>query len=324
MPYNKKIQNTRETDVFVIMDNIKHKNANIIVDNSNTLHTQTIATDDEFNDIILPRISEIYERIVNVIKRHCDIVDKKVIDFIRIHLINGENERIKDVRNILYDFVCNKLQLIVGRIKNKFVYKKSIDNDTMYEMSRTIYDSIMNNDEFNIVLENIQMSKSFEYYKTDDIEDTTVPIKNIANIMDTILPIILDTIEYPIQQKLSLNSIRLSSLIAYYILYNLYMYFQNNMFDSQDIMKRFDEDREVRNQNEINKYSKDDEIRALQKTYRDLAVPEWSSVFDRTLNKPEQNSNEEREDFENFNGQNDDNIDENNDEDTDFVRGEEI
>lgn len=297
----------------------------------------TVLGDDVFENDILPNLSKTFFKMREIIYRYIDSSDSEMYNTLEKIFIRGENTSIPETRNMLYSFIRSKLPLLLGRIKHKYQKKTKIsksDTTTLpIDEYTLLIKNILNNSEFEPVLHSIEIQNihDIRYYENKDSQDVIIAVKNIALMMKHMLEVVMNIIQYPIDKKLSLANVQLSCTIVDYILKQLYIYYQNNVLDSKNIMKRVEELREEKKQFGIDKFDKNDDNRAMQIAMRDLGVPGWENLF---TEKPltmmdlyddkrfDEDDNpdldgpdvEERYDYDGQNGEDD------RDEDVDFVR----
>lgn len=279
------------------MSIIKHSNNIDIPHDDTKLYMNNIADDAEFDNIILPGISTQFAKMRDLISRTIDNIDESVYNTIDKILIRGENSKIKETRNALYTFVRSKFHTLLGRFKHKYVPKNTTTHDIniiggiVQQIGQNkdplvvIVDKINNNIEYNRVITNAfhvgEINKDdIAYYDIEDTNDVINAVKNTAMLMEYIVSTCLHIIQYPIENNMTISCIRISCSIVDFILTALYTYYTNNVLDTSNIMKRIEELREKRKQDEMNSYDTDDEKRAMQIEYRNLGVPGWSSMFD--------------------------------------------
>jgi hypothetical protein len=80
----------------------------------------------------------------------------------------------------------------------------------------------------------------------------------------------------------------------------MHEYYQNNIFDNQDVLKNIEELRELKKQSMMNAYAVDDEERTIQIQLRNIGVANWQGIFDRIKNVDLTAINAQREEDENY------------------------
>lgn len=276
-----------------------------------------IDDDDTYNKVLLPRLSESFDKVLTILSTSIDIIDNNKMYFIRDHLIKGLNDNVVNTRNSLYAFVTNKMPLYIGRLKNK--YRMQTTYNELYD---NVVETLDKNNEAHEILYNHDISslKNIPFFEDgrNDTENEAILIKNIASIMDVVVRILLSLLT----ASKDMNVLKVLSLVCNFILVSLYEYIDNTIYDIGSIEKKIENMRERRKELMMESYMADDEERSLQIQLRNIGVSDWSTIFERVKNadiNAINNQNEENENYKmtDYQGENaDDDID----EDTDFVR----
>ena len=245
-------------------------------------------TDEEFNDTLYPRLNQNFEQLLGTLPKAIDNVNMDAMYFIRDTLINNMNSNPKLHRMVLYNFLSNKLPLLVSRWMNGLV----IAND---ELSKTVRS--------NMPVRTL-LQESWSYVKVFGntiigvgTEDACV--KDVIAMLDSLFVYLL---------HLSVTSgehVKLVHTLINAILSALAEHFHNNIFDNQQVLKNIEELREQKKQTMMDAYAVDDEERTIQIQLRNIGVADWTSVFDRIKNIDLANINGQREENENYNMAND-------------------
>jgi hypothetical protein len=244
--------------------------------------------DDEFNEVIYPRLSANFEKLSTLLLKILDKPNMAAIYFIRDALINNMNNDPKLHRMVLHNFLVNRLSLQVSKWINGIV------NGTD-ELDKTV----RSNTE---VRELLRSSWPFVKVFTDTIvvsgaEDAC--IKDIIMLLDSLF-VFLTHLSVTAGENMRIPNIKLVHTLIDTMITRLHEYYQNNIFDNKDVLKNIEELREMKKQSMMDAYAVDDEERTIQIQLRNIGVTNWQSIFDRMKNVDLTDMNAQREENENY------------------------
>lgn len=244
--------------------------------------------DDEFNDIIYPRLNANFEQLSSLLPKILDKPNMAAMYFIRDALINNMNSDPKLHRMVLHNFLVNKLPLQVSQWIN------GIAKDTD-ELDKTV----RNNTDVRELLRH-----SWPYVKV--FADTIVVsgaeddcIKDVIILLDGLF-VFLTHLSVTAGENMRSPNIKLVHGLIDSMITKMHEYYQNNIFDNQDVLKNIEELRELKKQSMMDVYAVDDEERTIQIQLRNIGVANWQSIFDRIKNVDLTALNAQREEDENY------------------------
>ena len=244
--------------------------------------------DDEFNDIIYPRLNDNFKQLSSLLSKILDNPNMAAMYFIRDALINNMNNDPKLHRMVLHNFLMNKLPLQVSQWINGI-------NNGIDELDMTV----RNNTDVRELLRH-----SWPYVKvfTDTIvvsgaEDDC--IKDVIVLLDGFF-VFLTHLSTTAGENMRQPNIKLVHNLIDTMITKMHEYYQNNIFDNQDVLKNIEELRELKKQSMMNAYAVDDEERTIQIQLRNIGVANWQGIFDRIKNVDLTAINAQREEDENY------------------------
>jgi hypothetical protein len=244
--------------------------------------------DDEFNKVIYPRLNANFEKLSTLLLKILDKPNIAAVYFIRDALINNMNNDPKLHRMVLHNFLVNKLSLQVSKWIN------GIANETD-ELDKTVRS---NTD----VRELLKGSWPFVKVFADTIvvsgaEDAC--IKDIIMLLDSLFAF-LTHLSVTAGENMRTPNVKLVHTLIDTMITKMHEYYQNNIFDNQDVLKNIEELRELKKQSMMDAYAVDDEERTIQIQLRNIGVTNWQNIFDRMKNVDLTDMNAQREENENY------------------------
>lgn len=283
IPYEH-IPHYKSQHVKRIQDNvvIKHDyNIPILYNEINVDIAYEILSDEVFESTIIPNISLTFKKIRDIVTSLIDNSEKITYESIDKIFLRGENSYIRETRNILFSFAKCKLPIILGRLKYMYPLDKIHKEDKFY----SILQNVQNNNTMLEIISSVDIDKfqnEIKFYEIENTYDIVNAVKNITMILQSIFEILLHILESSIKYNINKTCTLIACNVVNYIIQSMFSFFENNVLDSQKVMKKIEELREQRKQKDIEAYDEDDEKRALQKEFKDLGVPGWDTIFSTT------------------------------------------